>query len=132
MRRWTAGPARPRVPAPDAADAASSRDVGEPAGKPALPVSRATARRLRSRARASGRKVELSRCDLSPLSGYTSGRDRLVIHACAGARGPASRKRLCFAAMRPSADTALQDLIPVPCKPERDGVTALMRTPPVF
>ena len=34
--------------------------------------------------------------------------------------------------MRPSADTALQDLIPVPCKPERDGVTALMRTPPVF
>ena len=38
---------------PEVADAASSRDGDEPAGKPALPVSRATARQLRLRAPAS-------------------------------------------------------------------------------
>jgi len=46
IRRLMAARAPALVPAsPDAADAASSRDGDEPAGKPALPVSREMARR---------------------------------------------------------------------------------------
>jgi hypothetical protein len=83
LRRWSQGIAyhaplddRPRTcprTSPDAADAASSRDGDGPAGKPALPVSRAPGRRFSLRAPASRREVELIHCGLSPLSGDTSG-----------------------------------------------------------